>query len=93
MARAWQQIYTSRRSEIAGARLPAVVFCNGTGGTKAGTGAKLGPLFAEHGFVFLSFDYRGWGESDSKLMLTGDMPKPDANGEGHSSCKASPLAA
>jgi len=62
-------------------RLPTVVFCNGTGGTKAGTGAKLGPMFAERGFVFLTFDYRGWGKSDSKLMLMGDMPKPDANGE------------
>jgi dipeptidyl aminopeptidase/acylaminoacyl peptidase len=64
-----------------GARLPAVVFCNGTGGTKDGTGAKLGPLFARSGFVFLSFDYRGWGKSDSRLMLVGPMPKPDADGE------------
>jgi dipeptidyl aminopeptidase/acylaminoacyl peptidase len=29
----------------------------------------------------LAFDYRGWGESDAKLMLTEPMPKPDAKGE------------
>jgi len=51
------------------AKLPAIIFCNGTGGTKDGTGARLGPIFAQHGFVFLTFDYRGWGQSESKVML------------------------
>jgi len=62
-------------------KLPAVVFCNGTGGTKDGTPARLGPLFVQHGFIFLAFDYRGWGRSDSKLMLVDKMPPLDANGE------------
>jgi dipeptidyl aminopeptidase/acylaminoacyl peptidase len=30
-----------------GEKLPAIVFCAGTGGTKGGTGGRLGPIFAE----------------------------------------------
>ncbi len=63
-------------------KLPAVVFCNGTGGTKAGGGGqRIGPRFAQNGFAYLVFDYRGWGESDSKLMMLDKMPKLDAKGE------------
>ena len=29
----------------------------------------------------LAFDYRGWGESDGKLVVKAGMPDPDANGE------------
>jgi uncharacterized protein len=64
-----------------GEKLPAIVFCNGTGGTKEGSGARMGRIFARNGFVFLAFDYRGWGASDSKLMLLEKMPKPDEKGE------------
>lgn len=49
-------------------KLPAVVLCAGTGGTKESTGTRLGPILAQHGYIALAFDYRGWGESDSKLM-------------------------
>jgi dipeptidyl aminopeptidase/acylaminoacyl peptidase len=31
--------------------------------------------------VFLAFDYRGWGESDSRLMSLDKQPVPDAKGE------------
>ncbi len=62
-------------------KLPAVIFCNGTAGTKKGTAAKLAPIFAGHGFIFLAFDYRGWGDSDSKVMLVDSPAKPDAPGE------------
>jgi hypothetical protein len=64
-----------------GGKRPAIVFCAGTGGTKGGTGGRLGPIFASHGYVALSFDYRGWGESESQLMTVGAQPKPDENGE------------
>lgn len=62
-------------------KLPAVVFCNGTGGTRKGTPVRLGPIFATNGFAFLAFDYRGWGDSDSQLMALDKQPKPDAKGE------------
>jgi dienelactone hydrolase len=64
-----------------GEKLPAIVFCAGTGGTKGGTGGRLGPIFAEKGYVALAFDYRGWGESESQLMAVAPQPKPDENGE------------
>jgi dipeptidyl aminopeptidase/acylaminoacyl peptidase len=60
---------------------PAVLFCSGTAGTKRGTPTQLAPYFLEAGFVFLAFDYRGWGESDGKLLPVGPVPKPDAKGE------------
>lgn len=62
-------------------KLPVIIFCNGTGGTKDGTPARLAPLFVQNGFIFLAFDYRGWGHSDSKLMLVDRMPPVDTNGE------------
>ena len=64
-----------------GEKLPAIVFCAGTGGTKGGTGGRLGPIFAEKGYVALAFDYRGWGESESQLMAVDPQPKPDEKGE------------
>lgn len=64
-----------------GDRLPAVVCCNGTGGTKGGTAARLGVSLATEGFIVLAFDYRGWGESDSKLITLDKQPRPDANGD------------
>ncbi len=64
-----------------GEKLPAVLFCAGTGGTKKGTPQQMGPRFVHAGFVFLAFDYRGWGESDSRLMSLDKQPVPDAKGE------------
>lgn len=62
-------------------KLPAVLFCAGTGGTRKGTPQKFAPRFVQAGFVFLAFDYRGWGESDSRLMTLEKQPVPDAKGE------------
>lgn len=64
-----------------GEKLPAIVICAGTGGTKEGTGGRLGPIFAQGGYAALAFDYRGWGESESQLMAVEPQPKPDANNE------------
>lgn len=57
---------------------PAIVICAGTGGTKTGTGGRVGPIFAQNGYVVLAFDYRGWGESDSKLITLEKQPRPNA---------------
>lgn len=64
-----------------GERRAAIVFCAGTGGTKAGNGAQYAKRFASEGYVVLAFDYRGWGESDGKLLPVEPLPKPDAKGE------------
>ena len=63
-----------------GQKLPAVVFVNGTGGTKGKLPTRIAPGFVERGFVFLAFDYRGWGKSESKLMMPEIMPEPNAEG-------------
>ena len=45
-------------------KLPGIVICAGTGGTKKELPTRLCPVLARAGFVCLGFDYRGWGESD-----------------------------
>ena len=63
-------------------KLPAIVFVHGTGGVKkAPFSIQLGTAFAQHGYVFLNFDYRGWGESESRLLMLEKMPEPDEKGE------------
>lgn len=63
-------------------QLPAIVFVHGTGGVKkTGFSIRLGIAFAQHGYIFLNFDYRGWGESESKLLMLDPMPSPDERGE------------
>ncbi len=64
-----------------GEKRAAVLFCAGTGGTKKGNGALYAKRFAADGFVVLAFDYRGWGESDCRLMMTEPMPAADEKGE------------
>ncbi len=61
-------------------KLPAIVFVHGTGGVKkTAWSIKLATAFAQNGYIFLNFDYRGWGESDSKLVMLDAMPEPDEN--------------
>lgn len=63
-------------------KLPAIVFVHGTGGVKKmDWSVRLAVACAQNGYVFLNFDYRGWGESESKLMMLEDMPEPDEQGE------------
>ena len=69
------------KNAAADARLPAIVFVHGTGGVKKMPWSiKLAVECARRGYVFLNFDYRGWGESDSRLMTLEDIPEPDAEG-------------
>ena len=61
-----------------GDKLPAIVFVHGTGGVKKmAWSIKLATACAQRGYVFLNFDYRGWGESDSRLQMLEEMPEPD----------------
>ncbi len=63
-----------------GDELPAIVLCHGWGGTKAHLNQAIGPRFAAAGYVVLAFDYRGWGESDARLVVRGEMPETDDSG-------------
>ncbi len=64
-----------------GDKPPAIVFCFGTGGTKKSLPTRHGPILARAGFICLGLDYRGWGESDSQILVTGPISKPDENGD------------
>lgn len=68
------------KDQAEGEKLPAIVLCHGWGGVKSHLNRQIAPRFAAAGFVVLSFDYRGWGESNSRLIINGAMPKPDENG-------------
>jgi len=43
-------------------------------------GSGIAPRFAAAGYVVINYDYRGWGDSDSRLVVRGEMPKPDEDG-------------
>ena len=68
------------KGHTASEKLPALVLCHGWGGTKAHLNGQIAPSFARAGYVVFTFDYRGWGESNSRLIIPGDMPKPDEDG-------------
>lgn len=60
---------------------PAIVLTHGWGGLRDHLNQAYAPRFVEAGFVVLTFDYRGWSDSDSRLVIIGDQPNPDGNGE------------
>jgi dienelactone hydrolase len=52
----------------AGKKLPTIVMAHGWGGTKAAFRPEA-IAFAQAGYLVVAFDYRGWGESDSRVIL------------------------
>jgi dienelactone hydrolase len=54
----------------AGKKLPTIVMAHGWGGTKAAFRPEAA-AFAQAGYLVVAFDYRGWGESDSRVILVG----------------------
>jgi dienelactone hydrolase len=66
------EVYAPR--EPASGKLATIVMSHGWGGTAA----ALRPdavAFAKAGYFVVAFDYRGWGNSDSRLILAGKMPE------------------
>lgn len=64
-----------------GEKRPTIILSHGWGGTKNNCRDIAMRLASEAGYICLAIDYRGWGESDSRLQIIGDLPEPDANGE------------
>ncbi len=62
------QFYSDKKN--AGKKLPTIIMAHGWGGVAAYLDREAVP-FAEAGYLVLTFDYRGWGTSDSRIMLTG----------------------
>lgn len=60
---------------------PAVLLTHGWGGIRRHLNERYAPRFVEAGFVVLTFDYRGWADSHSRLVVVGELPQPDAGGE------------
>lgn len=56
------------RPAAASGPLPVVILSHGWGGTAAGLEYQAN-AFAAAGYYAIAFDYRGWGESDSRLVL------------------------
>lgn len=59
---------------------PAILMTHGWGGERSHLNGSYAPKFARAGFVVLTFDYRGWADSDSRLVIVDDQPKSDAEG-------------
>ncbi len=55
---------------------PTILLAHGWGGLKSHLNQSYAPKFASAGFIVMTFDYRGWGESDSRLVVYDEMPKP-----------------
>jgi dienelactone hydrolase len=66
------------RDRPEGEKRPTIILCHGWGGTAA----MLRPeaiAFARAGFLALTFDYRGWGASDGRVILA--RPRPATAGK------------
>ncbi|MDP6377596.1 MAG: alpha/beta fold hydrolase [Pseudomonadales bacterium] len=63
-----------------GERRPAILLCHGWGGPKAHLNATYAPHFCNAGFVCVTFDYRGWFESDARLITMDAQPGVDDDG-------------
>ena len=53
---------------------PAILFCHGWSGVKSHLVPRYAEAFARAGYICLFFDYRGWGESDGKLIAAPGAP-------------------
>ena len=63
-----------------GNKRPAIILCHGWGGVRSHLNGAYAPLFAKAGYVVLTFDYRGWADSDSRLVIKGETPGTDKEG-------------
>ena len=59
-------------------KLPTIVMSHGWGGTASALRSDA-VFFARHGYLVVTFDYRGWGASDSRVILT--KPQPSRSGD------------
>jgi hypothetical protein len=68
------EVYSPKSAASDSQKLPTIVMAHGWGGVAA----HLRPdaaNFARAGYLVVTFDYRGWGASDSRVVLTSPQPK------------------
>jgi pimeloyl-ACP methyl ester carboxylesterase len=63
----------SPKATVGGQKLPSIVMAHGWGGTAALL-RREAAAFAHAGYLVVTFDYRGWGDSDSRVILTAPAP-------------------
>jgi dienelactone hydrolase len=63
----------------AGKKLPTIIMCHGWGGTAAGL-RRDAVVFARGGYFVVTFDYRGWGASDARVILVEPAPNDKEDG-------------
>jgi dienelactone hydrolase len=63
------------------AKAPAILLCHGWGGLKEHLSGTYAPWWVKSGFIVLTFDYRGWGESDAKLVPIEQTAQPKGQSE------------
>ncbi|MEO8025291.1 MAG: alpha/beta fold hydrolase [Bryobacteraceae bacterium] len=68
------------KSAPAGKKLPIILMAHGWGGTVAAL-RREAMAFAQAGYFVTAFDYRGWGESDSRVILNAPAPKEKKDGK------------
>ncbi|HKA02162.1 MAG TPA: alpha/beta fold hydrolase, partial [Candidatus Solibacter sp.] len=61
---------------LAGKPLPTIIMAHGWGGTAANFRWDALAL-ANAGYFVITFDYRGWGQSDGRIVLTSPPEKKD----------------
>jgi len=59
-------------------KLPTIILSHGWGGQASLLRADA-VAFAQAGYLAVTFDYRGWGASDGRLIPTGEVPESDGN--------------
>jgi dienelactone hydrolase len=65
------ELFVAKGNE--GKPLPTIIMCHGWGGTAE----RLRPdavVFARAGYFVVTFDYRGWGASEGRVLLTKPAP-------------------
>lgn len=60
---------------------PAILLCHGWAGLKEHLADRYASAFAQAGYVCLVFDYRGWGDSDGRMISVAGAPALTEAGE------------
>ncbi|MEX0942914.1 MAG: alpha/beta fold hydrolase [Pseudomonadales bacterium] len=76
-------------AHVAGEQRPGILLCHGWAGPKSQLSKTYAPYFCEAGFVCLTFDYRGWYDSDARLVTM--EPQPLVEADGYMTVRARPI--
>jgi predicted acyl esterase len=58
-------------------KIPGILLCGGFGSKRSQLDFSYASRFAQAGFAVVTFDYRGWGDSDGILLAAEKQPTAD----------------